>query len=101
MCKLVQDEKKLVKEFGKLRAVKLQFRLEQINFANTLEDVRYMPGNYYELAGDRKGQMACDLDQPFRLIFKPHKHPGLCNAFGKMIWNEIKSVEVIEIVDYH
>ena len=32
LCKLVKDEKKLVKEFGKFRAGKLQLRLEQINF---------------------------------------------------------------------
>ena len=34
------------------------------------EDVRFLPGHYHELRGNRKGQWACDLDQPYRLVFK-------------------------------
>lgn len=41
--------------------------------ADTLEDVRYLPGHYHELTESRKEQWACDLDQPYRLIFEPHK----------------------------
>ena len=32
-------------------------------------------GHYHELTGDRKGEWACDLDQPYRLIFEPHEKP--------------------------
>jgi toxin HigB-1 len=99
--KLVKDERKLVKEFGKLRAGKLQIRLEQISFANTLEDLRYMPGNYHELTGNRKGQITCDLDQPFRLIFNPHLDQNSLGTAGKLKWSGIKGIEIIEIMDYH
>ena len=56
---------------------------------------------YY--TGDRKGQWACDLDQPYRLIFEPHEKPIPKNAEGRYLWIEIeiKGVEIIEIVDYH
>jgi proteic killer suppression protein len=47
----------MVKEFGKIRATKIRARLTQLKFAKTLEDVRYLPGNYHELTGDRKGQV--------------------------------------------
>ena len=70
--KLANDDSKCLKEFGKLRADKYKIRLSQLRFAQTLEDVRMMPGNYHELTGNRKGQWACDLDQPYRLVFEPH-----------------------------
>jgi proteic killer suppression protein len=99
--KIANDDKQLVKEFGKLRATKIRARLTQLKFAKTLEDVRYLPGNYHELTGDRKGQWACDLDQPYRLIFEPHENPVPVNEHGQYIWLEIVGIEIIEIVNYH
>ena len=92
---------KMLKEFGKLRATKIRARLTQLKFANTLEDVRFLPGNYHELIGDRKGQWACDLDQPYRLIFEPHEDPIPTNEHNQYIWIDILGVEIIEIVNYH
>ena len=69
--------------------------------AETLEDLRYVPGNYHELVENRKGQWACDLDQPYRLIFEPHENPIPTDKDGKYIWAEIKGIEVVEIEDYH
>ena len=69
--------------------------------ADTLEDVRYLPGNYHELTADRKGQWACDLDQPYRLIFQPHENPIPEDENGKYIWIEITGVEILEITNYH
>ena len=99
--KIVNDDRLMVKEFGKIRADKFRARLIQLRFAKTLEDVRSLPGNYHELTGNRKGQWACDLDQPYRLIFKPHESPIPENEHGQYIWVEITGVEIIEIVNYH
>ena len=99
--KIVNDDRMIVREFGRIRAEKFKARLEQLMFAQTLEDVRSLPGNYHELTGDRKGQWACDLDQPYRLIFEPHECPIPVNEHGQYIWAEIKGVEIIEIVNYH
>lgn len=99
--KLANDDKKLVKEFGKLRADKIKSRLTQLRFATTLEDVRNMPGNYHELINNRKGQWACDLDQPYRLVFTPQESPIPTNEHGKYVWVEITGVEVIGVVNYH
>ena len=99
--KIANDDRKMVKELGKIRADKLRTRLSQLQDAATLEDVRYLPGNYHELIGDRKGQWACDLDQPYRLIFTPHEDPIPINEHGQYIWSEIVGVEVIEIINYH
>ncbi|NJD23504.1 MAG: killer suppression protein HigA [Melioribacter sp.] len=98
---LVNDDRKLYKKMGKVRAEKIRLRLNQLRDAGTLEDVRYLAGNYHELTDNRKGQWACDLDQPYRLIFTPHENPIPVNPHGQYIWIEIKGVEVIEIINYH
>ena len=69
--------------------------------AETLEEVRNLPGRYHELTGNRKGQWACDLDHPYRLIFVPHEDPIPTNPDGQYIWIEIKGVEIIDIGNYH
>lgn len=99
--KLANDYEKSKKDLGAQRAKLLQMRLGDLSNADTLEDVRHLPGHYHELTGDRKGQWSCDLDQPYRLIFIPHEHPVPTNDAGVSVWSEISGVEVIEIVDYH
>lgn len=99
--KLANDDRKMLKELGKIRAEKFKSRLAQLRFANNLEDLRSLPGNYHELTSNRKGQWACDLDQPYRLIFTPQEHPIPTNKDGKYIWLEIKAVEIIEVINYH
>jgi proteic killer suppression protein len=99
--KIVQNERKMVKELGSLRAAILKKRLTQLEDAATLEAVRFYPGNYHELKNNRKGQWSCDLDQPYRLIFTPHKNPIPTNEDGQYIWIEISGLEVIEIINYH
>jgi proteic killer suppression protein len=76
-------------------------RLGDLYDALTLEDVRNLPGNYHELTGDRKGEWACDLDQPYRLIFQPHEDPIPTDENGRYIWLEITAVEIVEITNYH
>lgn len=100
-AKLVNDDRKLSKEMGKIRAEKIKSRLAQLRDANSLEDLRNLPGTYHELVGNRKGQWSCDLDQPYRLIFTPQENPIPVNDDGNYLWLEIKGVEIIEIVNYH
>lgn len=50
---------------------------------------------------NRKGQWACDVDQPYRLVFEPHETPIPMGENGRYKWIEIKGVEIKEIVDYH
>lgn len=99
--KVVNDDRKLIKKYGQKRANLIRRRLDSLHAAETLEDVRHVPGRFHELTGDRKGQWACDLDQPYRLIFVPHEDPIPTDEDGKYIWIEIKGVDVTEITDYH
>ena len=99
--KLANDSRKCLKDFGQIRGKLFLRRLNDLLDADTLEKVRHLPGNYHELTGNRKGQWACDLDQPYRLIFMPQEDPIPTNEAGQYIWFEIIGVEIIEIVDYH
>jgi proteic killer suppression protein len=51
---LIQNNRKLLKEFGLVRAKKLILRLAQLEDAMNLEEVRYLPGNYHELQHNGK-----------------------------------------------
>lgn len=99
--KLANDIRKCQKELGQPRAKLYNRRLGDLRNAVTLEDVRHLPGNYHELKGNRKGQWACDLDNPYRLVFRPHEKPVPTDESGKYVWLEIKGVEIIEITNYH
>ncbi len=69
--------------------------------AETLVGTKNLPGHYHDLKHNKKGQWACDLDQPYRLLFKPHEDPIPTNADGQYVWEEIKGVEIIGIDNYH
>ena len=99
--KIVNDDRKLLKEYGQIMTKKIKQRLMELANSETLQVVKIMPCNYHELTGNRKGQWACDLVQPYRLIFEPHEKPIPTDASGRYLWFEIKGVEIIEIVDYH
>ena len=61
-------------------------KLEQLNQAGGLEDLRIPPGNRLEaLKGDRSGQHSIRINDQFRVCFR---------------WTE-GSAEDAEIVDYH
>lgn len=99
--KCALNAKYRMKVLGALRSKLFQKRLDDLRNAENLEKTRYLPGNYHELVGTRKGQWACSLDQPYRLIFEPHEEPIPADENGKYLWIEIKGVEIIEITNYH
>ena len=99
--KCANDDRFAVRKLGVRSAKLFKARLDDLNAADNLEDVRHLPGRYHELTGNRKGQWACDLDQPYRLIFEPHESPIPKNESGQYLWIEIKGIEIIEITDYH
>ena len=89
------------KKLGAIRFKKYKKRLDQLKASKTLEDVRHQPGRFHELASNRKGQWACDLDHPYRLIFIPQETPIPTDEDGKYIWAEVSGIEIVEIEDYH
>ena len=70
--KCANDDRLAVRFLGPKRAKIFKQRLDDLRAAESLEDVRYLPGHYDELTENRKGQWASDLDHPFRLIVVPN-----------------------------
>ena len=89
------DEAYAIRRMGKKRAKCYRTRINALVTVANFADLSKYPGHFHELVGNRKGQWACDLDQPYRLIIwgaEPNK---------AVIWAEVTEAEVVEIVDYH
>ncbi|MGL6225792.1 MAG: type II toxin-antitoxin system RelE/ParE family toxin [Thermoguttaceae bacterium] len=98
--KVCTEYKKAQKELGTTGSKVLVKRLQQLRFVESLEELRFQPGHFHELSGERLGQLAVRLEGVVRLVFRP-AHPPPIKADGGLNWSEVTSVELIEIVDYH
>ncbi len=102
LLKCANEQKYARKTLGSLRAEKLEKRLKELRAASALEDVRNLPqARYHELTGNRKGQLACNLDHPYRLIFLPGNNPVPRKPDGGLDWSQITAIEILGIEDYH
>lgn len=98
--KVCNDQRLLTKEYGRERAVKIQLRLDQLRAARTLSEMASLPAaRCHELQGQRQGQLALDLVQPWRLIFSPME--WIEKDTGGLDWSKVGAIVVEEIVDYH
>ena len=85
--KIVEDDREMIRQLGSRRASIFLHRLDDMRAVYSPDSLLHLPGHYHTLTGDRKGQWACDLDQPYRLIFR--------------VGPENEYIEIIEIVNYH
>jgi len=99
--KCANDDRYALKQFGKKRFDIFKKRMTAFFVAENLEELKFQPGHWHELTGNRKGQWACSLDQPYRLVFEPLDKPIPTDDFSKYIWIKIIEVEIIEITNYH
>jgi proteic killer suppression protein len=89
----------LVRRFGERAARVLRRRLDDLDSAETLEDMRSLPGRCHELVGDRAGQLSIDLVHPMRLIFvptEPCRRPD-----GGIDWTAVKAITIQGVEDTH
>lgn len=97
--KACSDAKGRRKKFGMRCGDLLGRRLDDLRAALNLEQMRHLPGRCHELKGDRKGQLAIDLEHPKRLIFEPVKHAD--SSSRTLEWSEVTEVVIMEVVNYH
>ena len=79
----------------------LSKRMDQMLDAVTLEDLRYQPGKYHELIGDRQGELAVSLQGLTRLVFRPNHQPPPKKFDGGLDWSQVTAITIIEVTDYH
>ena len=89
------DEAYALRHMGQKRAKYYKERLKAIQYAVNFEALKTLAGNFHELTGNRKGQWACNLDQPYRLIIKGTEPDKV------VVWTEVNEAEILEIIDYH
>jgi len=94
-------DRDMVKAWGPERAKRLRRRLADLNAAETLADMRGLPGRTHELREDRAGELAIDLDGPFRLIFEVADEPVPRRPEGGLEWTAVRSIRVLRVEDYH
>ncbi len=102
LAKQAKTASSLSKAFGTVGGKKFLQRLNEFESADCLEDLRNLPGpRIHELTGNRKGQFAANLQQPYRLIFVPADDPAPKNDDGGWDWKAITIIEIQEITNYH
>lgn len=96
-----EDLKQVAKAYGSENSKKLKNRLDDLDAAQTMQDVCRLPGHWEELKNKRAGQFSARLHGGMRLIVKPQKHPPPAKPDGGLDWSAIDSIYIVEVVDYH
>lgn len=99
--KYANDNKLAIKKMGVKQAKIYQKRLDDMATALSFGDLKFLPGRFHQLTGNRKDCWACDLDHPYRLVFEPAVNPIPKDTDGKQMLNSINSLEVLEVTNYH
>lgn len=95
------DQRLLEKKHGADRARRIRQRLDDLRAANTLEDMKYLPGRCHELGENLWGLIALDLDHPYRLIFEPASEPIPTRQDGGIDRTKVTAVRIFGVGDYH
>lgn len=102
LAKLCNSESKLRGEYGPRMASLIQQRLIELDDAETLDVMRYLPGpRCHELTKNLKGHLAVDLVHPKRLVFRPDHNPLPAKKDGGLDWSKVTKIRIVDIIDYH
>jgi proteic killer suppression protein len=100
-AKTCNRQELLVRKYGLERAKRIRRRLDDLQAAVTLEDLRSLPGRCHELSGNLEGLLSVDLDGPYRLYFRPAHNPPPRKADGGLDWSNVNEVIVEKVYDPH
>ena len=99
--RLCNSKRDLERAHGRRRARLIARRLQVLQAADNLEDLRHAPGRHHELTANRAGTFTVDLDGPYRLAFRPSAVPPPAKPDGGIDWRAVTAVTVIGIIDPH
>lgn len=100
--KACNSKQESIKEWGPEIAKKVRLRLSELQAADSLSEISHLPPpRLHGLSGGREGQFAVDLQQPYRLVFKPAHDPVPVNDSGGINIRDVTAILVIEVEDYH
>jgi plasmid maintenance system killer protein len=96
-----ESDRDLRRKFGQERAKKIMTRTAQLRAADTLADLRGMPGRWHELTQDKGGIISADLDGPYRLLVEPTEWHDSLTPEGSLDWGKVTAVIIVGIEDTH
>lgn len=100
--KICNSAKEMRGKLGPRMADKLQQRLSELAAAETLDDMRHLPGaRCHQLTADLKGRFAVDLVHPDRLVFSPDHDPVPEKDDGGLDWRGVTAICIDGVGDYH
>jgi proteic killer suppression protein len=98
LTKILSDERKMTKAYGKDRTLRIKHRLKEFTVAENLSQISHLPPpRLHQLSGERKQQFAVDVAANFRLIFEGYDKNDKLTTHKI----EIITLSIIEIEDYH
>lgn len=98
LTKIISNERKMIKVYGKDRTLKIKQRLKEFTIAENLSQIIHLPTpRLHQLSGERKQQFAVDVDANFRLIFEGYDKNDRITTHK----SEIITLSIIEIEDHH
>lgn len=85
------------------RADVITQRLGELSAAESLEQMKQIPAaRCHQLrVGNRKGQLAVNVDKRWRIVFESDHEPRPLKPDGGLDWKQVTAINIIEIVDYH
>lgn len=96
--KIFNSNDELIKHYGTEQAGKIRSRMAVLkNAVNLAEVPAKPPDRCHQLQGNRRGEFAVDLKQPFRLIFKPY----LNSPDEKYDLASITEIIILKVENYH
>ena len=102
LAKVLNEEARLVKEYGAKMARKIRTRLAVLVAMPNLDMVpRVPPERCHRLKGDFKGCYALDVEHPFRIVIEPDHDPLPTKADGGLDLARVTAVTILDILDYH
>jgi proteic killer suppression protein len=102
LAKRCGDFAKLVQKYGRPNARLITRRLNQLHAMPNMALARKLPQmRCHELAGDRKGELAVDVEHPFRLVLEVDQDPVPRKEDGGLDWTRVEAVVIKAIEDYH
>ena len=100
-AKICNRRNLLVRRYGLERAKRIRRRLDDLDAAATLNDLRFLPGRCHELSGDLEGLLSLDLDGPYRLYFRPAHDPPPSKPDGGLDLSKVTEVVIEKVYDPH
>jgi plasmid maintenance system killer protein len=92
----------LQRRYGLERARLIRRRLDELQAAEILEDLRSLPqARCHELTGKQAEQLSVDLVYPYRLVFQPAHNPLPRKPDGGLDWARVTAVKILGVEDTH